>query len=418
MDNNAKETDMITPRLLYKFFLLGMEPISDENSCSLYTHILEQQANMWPSQICKHVPKVAQSICDLYNSCSVKLKPTPMKVQYVQSQRECFKIIYAMSKVEGQFLNKGEKSEQALMELFYHECLRLYGDRILMKHDLVWFMNELKQVCMENFDCCKVPQGGEIASPADVKLANINTSDEEASRLVTSMDGAGMNSTHQRTTGEAGFKPSEQVRLSAKILEVNQKEDLNLTGMSRPSRIQYTNFPITQPNKLWFSVLNEDVEGCYQQVHDTDNCIEMVQAQLGKYNEQTDRPNLELILYSELVKHLLKILRGIAQPDGHLIVVGLRGYGITQLIKLAAFISQIQYNGMDISNSFTDDDWLNELRRILTYAIEEDKPACYVVDEYRVPNDLWYKDLECIIKSQTCSEVLRKSDLIASMAAL
>jgi len=62
-----------------------------------------------------------------------------------------------MSKVEGQFLNKGEKSEEALMELFYHECLRLYGDRILMKHDLVWFMNELKQVCMENFDCCKVP---------------------------------------------------------------------------------------------------------------------------------------------------------------------------------------------------------------------------------------------------------------------
>jgi hypothetical protein len=54
---------------------------------------------------------------------------------------------------------------------------------------------------------------------------------------------------------------------------------------------------------------------------------------------------------------------------------------------------------MDISNSFTDDDWLNELRRILTFAIEEDKPACYVVDEYRVQNDMWYKDLECIIKS-------------------
>jgi hypothetical protein len=73
---------------------------------------------------------------------------------------------------------------------------------------------------------------------------------------------------------------------------------------------------------------------------------------------------------------------------------------------------------MEISNSFTDDDWCNELRRILTYAIEEDKPTCYVVDEYRVVNDMWYKDLECIIKSQTCSEVLRKQDLMASMASL
>ena len=73
---------------------------------------------------------------------------------------------------------------------------------------------------------------------------------------------------------------------------------------------------------------------------------------------------------------------------------------------------------MDISSNFSDDDWLNELRRILTFAIEEDKPTCYVVDEYRVTNDMWYKDLECIIKSQTCSEVLRKQDLMASMASL
>ena len=111
--------------------------------------------------------------------------------------------------------------------------------------------------------------------------------------------------------------------------------------MTRPSRPSYDDFPITEPGKLWFSVLNEDVEGCYQQVNDTGNVIALVANWLEKYNEQTDRPNLSLILYSEFTKHLLKILRAISQPDGHLIVVGLRGYGITQLLKLAAFIGAI-----------------------------------------------------------------------------
>ena len=55
-----------------------------------------------------------------------------------------------MAKIEGNVL----KTEINLMKLFYHEALRLYGDRILMKHDLVWFMECLKGVCMENFMCC------------------------------------------------------------------------------------------------------------------------------------------------------------------------------------------------------------------------------------------------------------------------
>ena len=38
----------------------------------------------------------------------------------------------------------------------------------------------------------------------------------------------------------------------------------------------------------------------------------MVENWIAKYNEQTDRPHLNLILYSELNKHLLKILRAIS----------------------------------------------------------------------------------------------------------
>ena len=38
------------------------------------------------------------------------------------------------------------------MKLFYHEAMRQYADKILMKHDLDWFMATLQQVCMETFD--------------------------------------------------------------------------------------------------------------------------------------------------------------------------------------------------------------------------------------------------------------------------
>ena len=73
---------------------------------------------------------------------------------------------------------------------------------------------------------------------------------------------------------------------------------------------------------------------------------------------------------------------------------------------------------MEMSTNFTSDDWLGELRRILTYTIEEDKQACYVVDEYRVQSDIWYRDLETLVKTQTSSEVLRYKDNLASLTSI
>lgn len=57
-------------------------------------------------------------------------------------------MVTAICKIEPSFL----KSEVNLMKLFYHEAMRQYADKILMKHDLEWFMATLQQVCMESFD--------------------------------------------------------------------------------------------------------------------------------------------------------------------------------------------------------------------------------------------------------------------------
>ena len=75
-----------------------------------------------------------------------------------------------MARIEGNVL----KTELNLMKLFYHECLRLYGDRILMKHDLTWFMECLKNTCQDNFNCCtKADELEEEKNNADAKKPTI-----------------------------------------------------------------------------------------------------------------------------------------------------------------------------------------------------------------------------------------------------
>lgn len=68
----------------------------------------------------------------LYDACFAQLKPTPIKVHYTFNHRECFKMVTAICKIESSYL----KSELCMMKLFYHEAMRQYADKILMKHDL------------------------------------------------------------------------------------------------------------------------------------------------------------------------------------------------------------------------------------------------------------------------------------------
>jgi len=43
--------------------------------------------------------------------------------------------------------------------------------------------------------------------------------------------------------------------------------------------------------------------------------------------------------------------------DGHLITVGLKGFGLQIITKLACFISNIQYSRMEMNQNYTDEDW-------------------------------------------------------------
>jgi len=207
-----------------------------------------------------------------------------------------------------------------LMRLFFHEAMRSYADRILMKHDLNWFIETLTKICKENFE-----QDNEETLPNENKSGQ---GTPKSNKLNAQYSGAkNIKYPSVRTSREKNSdEMTHQVETPKKQSKASwEKIDLN----------------IRDPQSLWFSILNEEVEGCYQEVTNTDNITGLIEAWVDRFNESNDRKKISLILYSEFNRHLLKILRNINMHDGHLIIVGLRGYGITLLTKLACFISGI-----------------------------------------------------------------------------
>jgi dynein heavy chain len=92
---------------------------------------------------------IISTMIQVTQSVSAHFKPTPNKCHYIFGWRDTFKIFNSLQMIEGNSL----KSQANVIKLIYHECLRTFGDRILIEHDREWFLKSLEEVCRANFDC-------------------------------------------------------------------------------------------------------------------------------------------------------------------------------------------------------------------------------------------------------------------------
>lgn len=107
---------------------------------------------------------MSRAIFDLYKRCQSYLKSSPIKVQYTFNQRQIFKLLSAVCAVEDNYVSSIDR----ICKLFYHEATRQYADKILMKHDLKWFKETLKNVCAKHFydlpEKSEVKKRGQVSS--------------------------------------------------------------------------------------------------------------------------------------------------------------------------------------------------------------------------------------------------------------
>ena len=99
------------------------------------------------------------------------------------------------------------------------------------------------------------------------------------------------------------------------------------------------------------------------------------------YEEELDVP---LVLFHEVLDHVLRIDRIFRQQQGHLLLIGVSGSGKTTLSRFVAWINGLTVFQIKVHNRYTADDFDEDLRHVLRRSGCRNEKICFILDESNV----------------------------------
>uniref|UniRef100_A0A915HKX7 Dynein heavy chain, cytoplasmic n=1 Tax=Romanomermis culicivorax TaxID=13658 RepID=A0A915HKX7_ROMCU len=99
------------------------------------------------------------------------------------------------------------------------------------------------------------------------------------------------------------------------------------------------------------------------------------------YEEELDVP---LVLFDEVLDHVLRIDRIFRQPQGHLLLIGVSGSGKTTLSRFVAWLNGLSVFQIKVHSKYTAADFDEDLRNVLRRSGCRGEKICFIMDESNV----------------------------------
>ncbi|KNC98573.1 uncharacterized protein SPPG_06258 [Spizellomyces punctatus DAOM BR117] len=99
------------------------------------------------------------------------------------------------------------------------------------------------------------------------------------------------------------------------------------------------------------------------------------------YEEELDVP---LVLFNDVLEHVLRIDRVYRQMQGHLLLIGISGAGKTTLSRFVAWMNGLSVFQIKVHNKYSAADFDEDLRTVLRRAGCKGEKICFIMDESNV----------------------------------
>ena len=141
---------------------------------------------------------------------------------------------------------------------------------------------------------------------------------------------------------------------------------------------------------------------------------EYIQSRLRVFYEE--ELNVKLVIYDELLDHILRIDRVFRQPQGHLLLIGASGTGRSTITRFVAWMNGISVTKLNIHSAYTGKDFDEDLKSILKRCATKGEKICFIMDESNMLDSGFLERMNTLLANAEIPGLFEGDELSALMA--
>lgn len=115
--------------------------------------------------------------------------------------------------------------------------------------------------------------------------------------------------------------------------------------------------------------------------------------------EPKNTKKLELVLFNDALKHLLKIVRIIRQPRSSALLVGVGGSGKQSLTRLASSIQRMEYKQIELVKNYSEKDLKEDIKKYFEVTGRFGKPCCFILTDSEIKKEEFLEFISMILST-------------------
>ncbi|PHH59003.1 hypothetical protein CDD81_3954 [Ophiocordyceps australis] len=148
---------------------------------------------------------------------------------------------------------------------------------------------------------------------------------------------------------------------------------------------------------------------------DREQLRDFVKARLKTFcEEEVDVP---LILFNDVLEHVLRIDRVFRQPQGHLILIGVSGSGKTTLSRFVAWMNGLKVFQIKVHGKYSGQDFDEDLRDVLRRCGCKGEKICFIMDEANVLDSGFLERMNTLLANAEVPGLFEGDEYAALMTA-
>ena len=136
----------------------------------------------------------------------------------------------------------------------------------------------------------------------------------------------------------------------------------------------------------------------YTEMPDVPAMTAKLEGYLEDYNAQSKKP-MDLVLFLFFIEHVSRIARVLKMPGGHALLVGVGGSGRQSSTRLAAFMADAVLTQIELSKSYGQLEWRDDLRRILTDSGTANNDVVFLFTDTQIKWEGMVEDINNLLNS-------------------